>query len=119
YGMLAELLGRLPVQVQLEELTVDELYRILTVPPDALAREYREALALDGVELELQDGALKAIVEYSVEKKLGARALRSILEEVLADVMFDAPEKRGEKVAVDRRFALARLKKLDAAALRD
>src|SRR5437016_14490239 len=119
YGMLAELLGRLPVQVQLEELTADELYKILTVPPDALAREYREALALDGVELDLHEGALRAIVEYSVEKKLGARALRSILEEVLADVMFEGPEKHGEKVAVDRRYALARLEKLDAAALRD
>src|SRR5207302_201818 len=73
YGMLAELLGRLPVQVQLEELRPEELYRILTEPPDALAREYREALALDGVELELQESALSAIVEYSVEKKLGAR----------------------------------------------
>jgi len=119
YGMLAELLGRLPVQVQLEELRPEELYRILTEPPDALAREYREALALDGVDLELQEEALKAIVEYSVEKKLGARALRSIMEELLADVMFDAPEKRGERLVIDRRYAYARLKKLDAAALRD
>src|SRR5947208_4745789 len=119
YGMLAELLGRLPVQVQLEELTTDELYRILTEPPDALAREYREALALGGVDLDLQEGALRAIVEYSVDKKLGARALRSIMEELLADVMFDAPEKRGERMVIDRRYALTRLKKLDAAALRD
>jgi ATP-dependent Clp protease ATP-binding subunit ClpX len=117
YGMLAELLGRLPVQVQLEELGADELYRILTEPPDALAREYREALSLDGVTLELSEGALRAVVEYSVEKKLGARALRGILEELLADVMFEAPEKRGERVAVDRRYALARLKRLDASAL--
>src|SRR5881394_2148159 len=119
YGMLAELLGRLPVQVQLEELTPDELFRILTEPPDALAREYREALTLDGVDLDLQEGALRAIVEYSVDKKLGARALRSIMEELLADVMFDAPEKRGERMVIDRRYALTRLKKLDAAALRD
>src|SRR5438309_1202774 len=119
YGMLAELLGRLPVQVQLEELTPDELYEILTAPPDSLAREYREAPAPGGVELDLQEEALKAIVEYSVEKKLGARALRSIMEELLADVMFDAPEKRGERLVIDRRYAYARLKKLDAAALRD
>ena len=119
YGMLAELLGRLPVQVQLQELTADELLEILTAPPDALAREYREALGLDGVELELTEGALRAVVEYAVEKKLGARALRSILEEVLADVMFEAPEKRGEKISIDRRYALSRLHHLDAAALRD
>ena len=119
YGMLAELLGRLPVQVQLEELTPDELYQILTVPPDALAREYREALALDGVDLELHDDALRAVVEYAVDKKLGARALRSILEELLADVMFDAPEKKGEHIVIDRRYALSRLKKVDLASLRD
>jgi ATP-dependent Clp protease ATP-binding subunit ClpX len=119
YGMLAELLGRLPVQVQLEELTPDELYQILTAPPDALAREYREALALDGVELDFQESALRAVVEYAVDKKLGARALRGILEEVLADVMFEAPERRGEQVAIDRRYALSRLKRVDAAALRE
>src|SRR5919199_5573281 len=66
YGMLAELLGRLPVQVQLTELTPDELYQVLTVPPDALAKEYREALKLDGVDLELRDPALRAIVQYAV-----------------------------------------------------
>src|SRR5216683_1901293 len=113
YGMLAEMLGRLPVQVQLEELTAEELYKILTVPPDALAREYREALSLDGVDLELHDGALRAVVEYAVDKKLGARALRSILEELLADVMFDAPEKKGEHIVIDGRYALSRLKKVD------
>jgi ATP-dependent Clp protease ATP-binding subunit ClpX len=119
YGMLAELLGRLPVQVQLQELTAEELYQILVGPPDSLVREYREAVMLDGVELDLQEGALRAVVEYAAEKKLGARALRGILEEVLSDVLFEAPEKRGEKLVVDRKYALARLKHLDAAALRD
>jgi len=119
YGMLAEMLGRLPVQVQLEELTAGDLLQILTEPPDSLLREYREALLLDGVDLELHDGALRAIVEYSVEKKLGARALRSILEEVLADVLFEAPERRGDTVVVDRAFCEARLSKLDGAALRE
>ena len=119
YGMLAELLGRLPVQVQLQELTAGELLQILTVPPDSLAREYREALSLDGVDLDLTDGALRAVVEYAVDKKLGARALRSILEEVLADVMFEAPEKKGERIVIERPYALKRLQHLDAAALRE
>jgi ATP-dependent Clp protease ATP-binding subunit ClpX len=119
YGMLAELLGRLPVQVQLQELTADDLYKILTVPPDALTREYREALALDGVTLDLQESALRAVVEYAVERRLGARALRSILEEVLAEVLFEAPERHGEKIVVDRRYTLSRLSALDPAALRD
>jgi ATP-dependent Clp protease ATP-binding subunit ClpX len=119
YGMLAELLGRLPVQVQLAELSADDLYKILTEPPDSLAREYREALALDGVDLDLLPGALQAVAQFAVEKKLGARALRSILEEVLADVQFDAPENRGEHISIDRKYVLSRLNGLDASSLRD
>ena len=119
YGMLAEMLGRLPVQVQLSELTPDELYQVLTTPPDALTKEYREALKLDGVDLELRDPALRAIVQYAVDKRLGARGLRSILEEVLADVLFEAPELRGQSIVVDRVFVEKRLVGLDAAALRD
>jgi ATP-dependent Clp protease ATP-binding subunit ClpX len=119
YGMLAELLGRLPVQVQLSELIPDELYKVLTVPPDSLVKEYREALKLDGVDLELRDPALRAIVQYAVDKRLGARGLRSILEEVLADVLFEAPELRGQTVVVDKAFVEKRLTRLDAAALRD
>jgi ATP-dependent Clp protease ATP-binding subunit ClpX len=110
YGMLAELLGRLPVQVQLQELSQDELLEILTAPPDALVREYGEALSIDGVTLDLEEGALRAVVEYAVEKKLGARALRGILEEVLADVLFEAPEKSGQSITVGREYALDRLR---------
>src|SRR5437764_10740725 len=119
YGMLAELLGRLPVQVQLRELTPDELYQVLTVPPDSLAREYKDAVALDGAALDLRDGALRSIVEYAVEKRLGARGLRSILEEVLADILFEAPERRGETLVVDRGDCERGLTRLDAAAIRD
>jgi ATP-dependent Clp protease ATP-binding subunit ClpX len=119
YGMLAELLGRLPVQVQLAELAAEDLYQILTVPPDALVREYREAMHLEGVALDLQESALRAVVDYAVDRRLGARALRSILEEILADVLFEAPERRGEKIVVDRKYALARLSSLDPIALRD
>ena len=113
YGMLPELLGRLPVQVQLSELSQDDLYRVLTEPPDALAREYTEALGLDGVELKLTEPGLRAVVQHAIEKRLGARGLRSILEEVLADVLFEAPEKRGETFVVDEAYALARLSKME------
>jgi len=119
YGMLAELLGRLPVQVQLTELTSDELYQVLTAPPDSLVKEYREALSLDGVELELREPALRAMVRYAVEKRLGARGLRGILEEVLADALFEAPERRGDRVVVDRAYVESRLSKLDSAALKE
>ena len=119
YGMLAELLGRIPVQVQLSELSPGELYEVLTAPPDSLVKEYREALKLDGVELELTEDALRAVVLYAIDKRLGARGLRGILEEVLADVLFEAPERRGDTVVVDRAFCEARLSKLDGNALRD
>src|SRR5438445_2656243 len=119
YGMLAELLGRIPVQVQLSELSANELYEVLTAPPDSLVKEYREALKLDGVDLDLKDDALRSVVQYAVDKRLGARGLRSILEEVLADVLFEAPERRGDTVVVDRAFCEARLSKLDGAALRE
>ena len=119
YGMLAELLGRLPVQVQLRELSPGELYEVLTAPPDSLVKEYREALKLDGVELDLREGALRAVVQYAIDKRLGARGLRSILEEVLADVLFEAPERRGQTVVVDRAFCETRLSKLDGTALRE
>jgi ATP-dependent Clp protease ATP-binding subunit ClpX len=119
YGMLAELLGRIPVQVQLSELSPGELYQVLTAPPDSLVKEYREALKLDGVELDLKEDALRAVVQYAIDKRLGARGLRGILEEVLADVLFEAPERRGQTVVVDRAFCEARLSKLDGAALRD
>src|SRR5215510_5215014 len=104
YGMRAELLGRLPVQVQLKELSTEELYQVLTAPPDSLVKEYREALKLDGVDLDLREDALRAVVQYAVDKRLGARGLRSILEEVLADVLFEAPERRGQTVVVDLAF---------------
>ena len=112
YGMLPELLGRLPVQVQLAELSGDDLYRVLTEPPDSLVREYTEALSMDGVDLKLTEPGMRAVVEYAIEKRLGARGLRSILEEVLADVLFEAPEKRGETIVIDQPYALARLAKM-------
>ena len=112
YGMLPELLGRLPVQVQLQELSAEDLYRVLTEPPDALAREYGEALSMDGVELTLTEPGLRAVVGWAVEKRLGARGLRSILEEVLADVLFEAPDKRGEAFLVDEQYVLARLSRM-------
>jgi ATP-dependent Clp protease ATP-binding subunit ClpX len=113
YGMLAEFLGRLPVVVQLEPLGPDELYRILTVPPDSIVREFRERCAADGVELHLTEGALRAIVGFAHERGLGARALRGIVEEALAEVLFLAPERRGQKWSVDARYVVGRLRALE------
>ena len=118
YGMLAEFLGRLPVVVQLEPLGEDELFQVLTAPPDSLAREYREVLSLDGVELNLTEGALREVVRFAIEKGVGARGLRSIMEEVMAEVMFDAPEKRGHKVTVDAASVKRKLVHLEREAIR-
>jgi ATP-dependent Clp protease ATP-binding subunit ClpX len=109
YGMLAEFLGRLPVTVQLEPLAESELLQILTVPPDSLAREYREVLAVDGVELNLTEGALKEVVRYALDKGVGARGLRSIMEEVMSDAMFEAPERKQAKLSIDQSYVRRRL----------
>ncbi|MFY0530438.1 ATP-dependent Clp protease ATP-binding subunit ClpX [Archangium gephyra] len=116
FGILAEFLGRLPVVVQLDLLGEPELLRVLTEPPDSIVREYRELLGLDGIELELTDDALREVVRFSIEKGLGARGLRSILEHVMSDVMFEAPEHRRRQITVDQDFVRARLGGLEASA---
>jgi ATP-dependent Clp protease ATP-binding subunit ClpX len=110
YGMLAEFLGRLPVMVQLQMLGEDDLLRVLTEPPDAITREYKELLALDEINLEFAPEALREVVRYSAERGLGARGLRSILEHVMSDVMFEAPEKPRRTVTIDGGLVKKRLK---------
>jgi len=102
YGMIAEFMGRLPVIVELDELSEDELARIMTEPPDSILREYRELLALDGHELVVEDGAVQEIAAYARRRKLGARSLRSIFEDVMHDHLFVSPEKPGEVIRVTR-----------------
>ena len=114
--MLAEFLGRLPVVVQLELLGEPELLRVLTEPPDSIVREYRELLGLDGIELDFTEDALREVVRFSIDKGLGARGLRSILEHVMSDVMFEAPEHRRRQVTVDEGFVRTRLAGLEASA---
>ena len=114
YGILAEFLGRLPVVVQLEELDEDELLQVLTVPPDSIVREYGELLSADDIELHFEVEALRAIVGYAIDKRLGARALRGIVEEVMADVMFEAPERAGASITIDEGWVRERLDRLDA-----
>lgn len=102
YGMIAEFMGRLPVIVELDELSEEELVRIMTEPPDSILREYRELLALDGHELTVEDGAAQEIAAYARRRKLGARSLRSIFEDVMHDHLFESPEKSGEVIRVTR-----------------
>lgn len=113
YGLLAELLGRLPVVVELDQLSADDLIRILKEPPDSILREYFNLLKLDDIDLKFTGGALRVVIDYAMKTKLGARGLRSIMEEVMHDVMFDAPAMRGKKISIDKKFAVDKLSKLD------
>lgn len=91
YGLIPELIGRLPVVATLEELDKDALVCILTEPKNALIKQYRKLFEMEGVALEFRDSALHAIAERCVEKKTGARGLRSILEKALLDIMYELP----------------------------
>ncbi len=113
YGLLAELLGRLPVVVELDALTSKDFMRILKEPPDSIVKEYTHLLSLDDIRLRFTDGALQLIIDHAMKTELGARGLRSIMEGVMHDVMFDAPALRGKKVTVDKKFATSKLAQLD------
>ena len=119
YGMLSEFLGRLTVVVQLDELGEEELLEILSGPPDAVVREMREQLAADGVDLAFTEGALREIVRYAMERGAGARGLRAIVEEVLADLLFEAPERSGTRATIDAALVRRRVERMDSAALQD
>jgi ATP-dependent Clp protease ATP-binding subunit ClpX len=90
---------------------------VLTEPPDSIVREFRELLSYDEVELDFTEEGLREVVRFSVEKGLGARGLRSILEYVMADVMFEAPEHRRRHMSVDGDYVLTRLRGLDTTQL--
>ncbi|HPC37759.1 MAG TPA: ATP-dependent Clp protease ATP-binding subunit ClpX [Exilispira sp.] len=92
FGLIPELVGRLPVVVTLDDLKLDELIRILTEPKNAIIKQYQYLMALEGKDLVFEEDALKAIAELSIEKKLGARGLRSIIEKKLLKLMFNSPE---------------------------
>ncbi|NMB07651.1 MAG: AAA domain-containing protein, partial [Tissierellia bacterium] len=103
YGLIPEFVGRLPVMVTLEELDEEALVRILTEPKNALVKQYKELFEMDGVELEFDDGALTAIAEKAIERKTGARGLRSIIEETLLDIMYEIPSREDiEKCLITR-----------------
>jgi len=102
FGLIPELVGRLPVVATLGELTEDALVRILTEPKNALVKQYQKLFGMDGVELEIRPSALNAIARKALKRKTGARGLRSIMEQVLIDTMFDLPTMEGvAKVVID------------------
>lgn len=98
FGIIPELIGRLPVFAALEQLTVDDLVRILKEPRNALVKQYQTLLSYDDVELEFDDEALQEIANKAIERKTGARGLRSIIEETMLDVMFEVPSQENVKL---------------------
>ena len=93
FGLIPELVGRIPVITHTCELSVDDMVRILVEPSNAIVRQYQKLMAYDGVELEFDDEALRAIAELALKRGTGARGLRSICEGILRDVMFEVPSR--------------------------
>ena len=101
YGLIPELVGRLPIVSTLDTLDKDDLMRVLLEPKNSLVKQYQKLFLLEGIILEFQDKALEAIVKLALEKKAGARALRSVMEEHLLDIMYQLPEMEGiERVVI-------------------
>ena len=94
FGMIPEFVGRLPIVATLDELTREALIEIVTKPKNALVKQYKKLVALDGVDLEFDQEALEVIVDKAIERKTGARGLRSIIEEIMRDIMYDIPSNK-------------------------
>ena len=92
FGMIPEFIGRLPILFSLDALSEDMLVQILKEPKNAIIKQYQKLLAMDEVKLEFDDGALRAIAKRAKEKNVGARALRSIIEEFMLDIMYEIPK---------------------------
>ena len=93
FGLIPEFIGRLPVMVTLDELSEEALVRIITEPKNALLKQYKKLFKIDGVELEIQEDAIRAVAQKALERKTGARGLRSILEGVMTDIMYEIPSR--------------------------
>ncbi len=113
YGMIPELVGRLPVTTELAELTEDDLVRILVEPRNAMVSQYQKLLAMEGIDLSFTDAALRELAHVALKRRTGARGLRSVLEKLMLEVMFEAPRDgrggtiRVTKSMVDKRSAAA------------
>lgn len=103
FGLIPEFIGRLPILTALQKLDEGDLVRILTEPKNALVKQYQKLITLDDAQLEFTDGALTAMAHLAIERNTGARGLRSIIEDVMRDVMFDLPSREDvAKVVIDQ-----------------
>ena len=111
FGLIPELIGRLPVLTYLNPLDREALHRILTEPKNSIIKQYQELMSMDGIQLTFEDDALNYIVDKAVEFKLGARGLRSIVESIMRPVMFELPSQKVKKYAVTKAYAEEQLNK--------
>ena len=102
YGLIPELVGRLPIIASLQEISEEDMVRILTEPKNSLIRQYKKLFSIDEVELNFEDDALKAIAAKAIKRKTGARGLRAILEENMIDIMYELPEYAGYEVLITK-----------------
>ena len=111
YGLIPEIVGRLPVITYLDQLDRESLRRILVEPKNAIIRQYQKLFEMDGMKLEIAPEVLDLIVDTSIQNKLGARGLRSICERVMADAMFDAPSTKKKTFKLTLDYAKSKLEK--------
>lgn len=109
FGLIPEIIGRLPILTHLDPLDRDALLKVLTEPKNAIVRQYQKLFAMDNVELTFAQDALELIVDKAIEFKLGARGLRSIVESIMIDAMYDIPTSDITKFEVTREYALEKL----------
>jgi len=100
FGLIPEFIGRLPIQVSLDHLKKEDLKRVITEPRNSIIRQFQESLKLDETELAFEEAAIDAIAEKALERKTGARGIRSIVETVMLDIMYDLPSMEGMKKVI-------------------
>lgn len=121
YGLIPEIVGRLPVITYLKPLEREALRNILTQPKNAITKQYQKLLAMDGVDLVFEDETLEFIVDKAIEFKLGARGLRSLVESIMIDIMYEIPSQtdHAKQFVVTRNLAEEKLRKIDTMRLRN
>ena len=102
FGLIPELVGRLHVLVTLNEITKEDMVKILTEPKNAIFKQYKKLFAIDGAELTFEKDALEEVAELAIKRKTGARGLRAIMEEIMVDIMYDLPELNGYEVVITK-----------------
>ena len=111
YGLIPEIIGRLPILTNLEPLSRDALLRILIEPKNAIVKQYKKLFEMDGVKLDFDQDALEYVVDKAIEYKLGARGLRSIVESIMIDAMFELPSNGEKAFVVTKSYAIDQLTK--------